>query len=741
MLWYYTPMALPWSEHLDRSLTVFDCMDHLAGFRGAPAGLLELEARLFEQADMVLTGGAQLYAAKRESHPNVHCFPSSVDVAHFGTARHGLIDPPDQAAIPHPRFGYCGVIDERMDIELVAATAAARPDWQFVMLGPVVKIDPAELPRAVNIHYLGMKRYEELPAYLGGWDVGMMPFAHNEATRFISPTKTPEYLAAGLRVVSTGIHDVVEPYGHRGLAQIGDGAAGFLEACRRALATDIVEHRNTADRLLAEMSWDRTWAAIDELMSAALARRSHVRSATAAASTVPAVPSIPAAVVTAGGSRARRRPVVPGTRSGLQRAPARSAPPKPAPLVPSGSPSPMLPQPASGATGSLASSNSDGPRRRRRRCRLRRQRHGRAIRARARQARPPCSIAGRTSVATPMTSPTRPGSSSIATVPTSSTLHRSLPAHAGRRLHRDVRADARPPRIEVRTGTDFHEVADTLDYGTLIYTGPVDAFFGHRFGRLPYRSLRFEFETLPVATYQPTGTVNYPDETAVPYTRISEFKHITGQEHDATTIVREFPQATGDPYYPIPRPENAELYARYRALAEATPTSTSSGGWRRTSTTTWTRSSPRPCPRSARSRTRRPGRHERAGTAGGLGGRRTIAPDRRGGAPRPTGRDWPRGPAGRPRPARRARRVRRALPGPRGAGAAARRRTGTGRRPGSAACGRSASSRSSAFSTMAGVPTASIPSTRTIRRGSRPTPSRSPGALPTFARSCRSTSH
>jgi len=250
VLWYYTPMALPWTEHLTRSLTVFDCMDHLAGFNGAPAGLLALEASLLEQADLVLTGGAQLYGAKRRSHPNVHCFPSSVDVAHFAQARAGLIDPADQIAIPHPRFGYCGVIDERLDLGLVAAAAASRPDWQFVMLGPVVKIDPADLPQATNIHYLGMKKYEELPAYLSGWDVGMMPFAHNDATRYISPTKTPEYLAGGLRVVSTSIHDVVEPYGHRDLAQIGDGPDGFLEACEQALAKDVVEHRHRATRSL-----------------------------------------------------------------------------------------------------------------------------------------------------------------------------------------------------------------------------------------------------------------------------------------------------------------------------------------------------------------------------------------------------------------------------------------------------------------------------------------------------------
>jgi UDP-galactopyranose mutase len=126
------------------------------------------------------------------------------------------------------------------------------------------------------------------------------------------------------------------------------------------------------------------------------------------------------------------------------------------------------------------------------------------------------------------------------------------------------------PRIEVRTSTDFHEVRDALDFKTLVYTGPVDAYFDQRFGALPYRSLRFEFETVPTPRYQSVGTVNYPDETSTPFTRISEFKHITGQRHQATTIVREYPQAIGDPYYPIPRPENAALYARYRALVDAT---------------------------------------------------------------------------------------------------------------------------------------------------------------------------
>jgi len=301
ILWYYTPMALPWTDHLTRSATIFDCMDHLAGFKGAPPGLLMLEAELLRRADLVLTGGAQLYAAKRSTHASVHCFPSSVDVKHFASARTWRTEPADQATIPHPRLGYCGVIDERMDLDLVAAAAAAHPDWQLVMLGPVVKIDPATLPHAPNIHYLGAKTYRELPAYLAGWDVGIMPFAHNEATRFISPTKTPEYLAAGLTVASTSITDVVDPYGRQGLVEIGDGAEGFLAACERALETDLVRHRRAADALLAKGSWDRTWASIDTLIASVLERRTRserrpvARRASKPVSSLPITASVPSA--------------------------------------------------------------------------------------------------------------------------------------------------------------------------------------------------------------------------------------------------------------------------------------------------------------------------------------------------------------------------------------------------------------------------------------------------------------
>lgn len=146
--------------------------------------------------------------------------------------------------------------------------------------------------------------------------------------------------------------------------------------------------------------------------------------------------------------------------------------------------------------------------------------------------------------------------------------HQAMPSEGYTRLFERLLSDR---RIELRTGVDFHAVRDELDFGQLVYTGPIDRYFDHRFGALPYRSLRFEFETLPISRFQDTGTVNHPDETAVPYTRVSEFKHLTGQVHDQTTIVREFPTADGDPYYPIPRPENRALYERYVALAAQTP--------------------------------------------------------------------------------------------------------------------------------------------------------------------------
>jgi len=266
--WYYTPMMLAWSEHLRPVATVYDCMDELSAFKNAPELLKLREAELFGLADLVFTGGRSLYEAKREQHDAVYCFPSSIDVAHFARAldSEAWNEPEDQKNIKRPRVGFFGVIDERTDLGLLREIAGLRPELQFVMIGPVVKIGEEDLPKADNIHYLGGKSYDELPEYIGGWDVAMMPFALNESTRFISPTKTPEYLAAGRPVVSTPIRDVVRPYGDAGLVRIASTPEEFVRGIEEALNEDAAERRSKADEFLETMSWDKTYEAMSELI-------------------------------------------------------------------------------------------------------------------------------------------------------------------------------------------------------------------------------------------------------------------------------------------------------------------------------------------------------------------------------------------------------------------------------------------------------------------------------------------
>ena len=290
VLWYYTPMALHFSDHLNARAVVYDCMDELSNFTGAPPGLREAERALLRCAGVVFTGGRSLYEAKRHLHSNIHPFPSSVDVAHFAAARtHRGPEPADQLTIPAPRIGFFGVIDERLDGELIAGVSRIRPEWQFILLGPIVKIDPLSLPRASNVHYLGQKTYDDLPRYLAGWDVAMLPFARNDATRYISPTKTPEYLAGGCPVVSTSIADVVRPYGDLGLARIADSPEDFAAAIEAALTQDMTTHRQAADRVLATMSWDATWAAMSDHIETLCGKDSAACSITS--SLVPASPA------------------------------------------------------------------------------------------------------------------------------------------------------------------------------------------------------------------------------------------------------------------------------------------------------------------------------------------------------------------------------------------------------------------------------------------------------------------
>jgi UDP-galactopyranose mutase len=266
VLWYYTPMALRFTDHLQPAAIVYDCMDELSAFKGADASITTWEAELMRRASLVLTGGQSLFEAKRTLHSNIHPFPSSVDVHHFAQARQIVEDPADQAGIPHPRIGFFGVIDERMDLALLEGVARARPDWHIVLVGPIVKIDPASLPALPNLHFLGSKPYEELPHYVAGWDVATLPFARNEATRFISPTKTPEYMAAGKPIVSTSIRDVVRIYAQAGLVRIADEPRAFVAACSAAMAEDRAARLTLADAFLRQTSWDGTWNQISRLM-------------------------------------------------------------------------------------------------------------------------------------------------------------------------------------------------------------------------------------------------------------------------------------------------------------------------------------------------------------------------------------------------------------------------------------------------------------------------------------------
>jgi UDP-galactopyranose mutase len=259
--WYYTPMALSFTEHLVPEFVVYDCMDELSAFKFAPPELKEREQQLFAKADIVFTGGYSIYESKKDKHPNIHPFPSSIDKEHFERARTFEKDPVDQCDIPHPRFGFAGVIDERLDIDLITNVAQQRPGWHFVMIGPVVKIDPASLPKLPNIHYLGGKDYKQLPEYIAGWDIALIPFALNESTKFISPTKTPEYLAAGKPVISTPIRDVVRPYKEKGLVHIAATSDELIAFAEKELKNKSRESwLNKVDTFLTGNSWDRTWS-------------------------------------------------------------------------------------------------------------------------------------------------------------------------------------------------------------------------------------------------------------------------------------------------------------------------------------------------------------------------------------------------------------------------------------------------------------------------------------------------
>jgi UDP-galactopyranose mutase len=618
--WLTTPMWAPVASRLSPAAIVYDCMDELTGFAQAPPQLPEREARLMQEADLVFTGGRSLYEARCEQREQVHLFPSSVDAAHFGTARGAQEDPDDQRGLPRPRLGFAGVIDERLDTGLLAAVADARPDWQLVMVGPVVKIDPGTLPQRPNIAYLGPKPYPDLPRYMAGWDVGMLPFAHNDATRFISPTKTPEYLAAGLPVVSTSIADVVAAYADLAIVEIADGAEDVIAACERLLALDLAEARIEGDARLAASSWDSTYERMSALIRGAIERRGGGASADPPAPQLRVVArGFDFMIAGAGfaGSVLAERLADAGHRV-------------------------MVVEKRRHIGGNAYDEHDEAG--------ILIHRYGphifhtnsadvfdylsRFTAWRPYEHRVLASVDGQlvplpinldtvnqlyglslTSfeleeffagvaepVEHPVTSedvvvsrvgrelyekffrgytrkqwgldPSELDACVTARVPTRTNrddryftdTYQAMPLHGYTRLFERMLDH---PGITIVLGTDYRELADIVPHRELVYTGPIDEYFGSCHGTLPYRSLDFRFETYDEPRRQPAAVVNYPNEHA--YTRATEFKYLTGQEHPKTTLVYEHPTAEGDPYYPIPRPENAELYKRYKALADATP--------------------------------------------------------------------------------------------------------------------------------------------------------------------------
>jgi len=643
--WFYTPIALAFSGHLAPIATVYDCMDELTGFLGAPPELAQFERTLLDRADVVFTGGISLYEAKRTQHPNVHPFPSSIEAEHFAQARTGrLAEPADQAAIPHPRAGFYGVIDERLDIALVGELARLRPNVHFILLGPVVKIDPATLPQAVNLHYLGGKDYQELPAYLAGWDVALLPFALNPATRFISPTKTPEYLAAGKPVVSTPIHDVIRGYGNAGLVAIAASGEEFAHAIDQALQPANPGWQTDVENKLRDSSWDSTWAAMQheiDLVSIASAPLSLTGPVTVSAAhrVAPALASI-------GTESLRyllhRTPVRPSGKEQVDYL-----------IVGAGFAGSVLAERLASQLGKRVLvvdkrshvagnaydvKNADG---------VLIHQYGPHIFHTNSDA-----VVSYLSQFTPWRAYEHRVLSSVdgkllpipINLETINRLYdlkldaagmkefldqRSIPCDhirtsedlvvsrvgrdlyekffqnytrkqwgldpsqldsgvAGRipvRFNHDDRYftdtfQAMPlngytamfermldhPLISVRLGVAYQDIVRAYPKAKIIYTGPIDEYFNFRFGKLPYRSLDFKHETHNREFFQVAPVVNYPNDHA--YTRITEFKYLTGQTHAKTSIVYEFPTDNGDPYYPIPRPQNALIAARYKELAQ-----------------------------------------------------------------------------------------------------------------------------------------------------------------------------
>jgi glycosyltransferase involved in cell wall biosynthesis len=264
MGWFYSAAFSPLLNDIKFDKVIYDCMDELSLFKGASKELAAQEKYLMSEADIVFTGGKSLYESKKHAHKNVYCFPSSVEREHFQKALNGLSVPEEISRLKHPIVGYYGVIDERIDLQLLNDTAVKNPDVSFVMIGPLAKIEDQDLPKQKNIVYLGMKAYSRLPNYLKGFDIAMMPFALNDATKFISPTKTLEFMAAGKPIISTPVTDVVRDYQH--CVNVVRTADEFSEAILTVSREEANQLAGVYETILNKTSWTDTVKRMDYLI-------------------------------------------------------------------------------------------------------------------------------------------------------------------------------------------------------------------------------------------------------------------------------------------------------------------------------------------------------------------------------------------------------------------------------------------------------------------------------------------
>lgn len=292
ILWFYDPMSVTaFLGELEERLVVYDCMDELSQFKGAPPELLVREHTLLRHADVVFCGGRKMREKRLPVNPNCHFFGTGVDIAHFGKARSkDLAIAPEIAALKGPVLGYFGVVDERIDYDLLAKLADARKDWHVVMVGPTAKVDPKEFPIRPNLHFIGGRSYDQLPALTKGFSVCMMPFALNAATEFINPTKALEYMAAGRPVVSTAINEVKSNFSS--VARVAQTHQEFITWCVRETESPSVSRVQAGLRLAADNTWEANIAKMEtHIAAAAAARESSATSRATNSSTLAVQPT------------------------------------------------------------------------------------------------------------------------------------------------------------------------------------------------------------------------------------------------------------------------------------------------------------------------------------------------------------------------------------------------------------------------------------------------------------------